>query len=267
MLIRDFKEKKACDYLDTGKYKKVLIVFRHGLGDAIMFYGTCLKALIAKYPSISFTYSTHCGQEELFGKVDDDPNHYDIAFEFQFPCAEWDPGNETKSEKCARLEIGLPTPLQEDYRLPKSFLSPLVGLHFNSTCCHRFNLSYDFAKKLWNQILDSGLIPIDTHMRHVHDNSKSIVHDFEQSRRIDNVPATIGKLIGLISTLRGFAGVPSGNLFCASAVLPASRILCLASEFHATKLIRTGCLELNIRKPYDAGIVKEWLDRLKSPED
>ena len=267
MLIRDFSEKKVCDYLDTGNYKKVLILFRHGLGDSIMFYGTCYKALIAKYPDISFTYSTHCGQEELFGMVDDNPDHYDIAFFFKFPCAEWDPGDETKSEKCARLEIGLPVPPKEDYKLPKSFHSPLVGLHFNSTCISKMNAPYDFAKRLWNQITDAGLIPIDTHMRHVHESEKSIVHDFEQSRRINNVPATIGKLIGLISTLRGFAGVPSGNLFCACATLPPSRILFLASEFHSTKLIHPDVLEIDMRKPYDAGIVREWIARLNSPED
>lgn len=267
MLIQDFKDKKACEYLDTGNYKRVLIIFKHGLGDAIMFYGTCYKALVAKYPNISFTYSTHCGQEEMFGKVDNDPDHYDIAFKFKYPCAEWDNGNETKNEKCARVEIGLEMPLEEDYTLPKTFQSPLVGLHFNSTCLSKMNTPYDFAKKLWNQILDAGLIPIDTHMRHMYDNKKSIVHDFEQSRRIDNVPATIGKLLGLMSTLRGFAGVSSGNLFCACSILPPSRILYLLSEFSIRKSLHLDVLEINTRKPYDAGIVKEWLDRLKSPED
>lgn len=267
MLVQNFNEKKICDYLDTGKYKTVLLLFRHGLGDSIMFYSTCYKALVKKYPGISFAYSTHCGQEELFGKVDDNPNHYDIAFSFRYPCSEWDPGNETKSEKCARVEIGLEMPLAEDYTLPKSFPSPLVGVHFNSTSCTSLNAPYDFAKNLWEQIMDFGFIPIDTHMRHVYDNKRSIVHDFEQSRRIDNVPATVGKIVGLLSTLRGFAGVPSGNLICACSVLPASRILCLSSEYPIRKSLHMDMLEMNIRRPYDAGIVSEWLCRLKSPED
>ena len=267
MLIRSFVGKKACDYLDTGKYRSVLIIFRHGLGDAVMFYGTCFKALVAKYPGISFSYSTHCGQEELFGKVDPNPDHYDIAFEFKYPCSEWNAGDETKSEKCARVEMGLKMPLKEDYTLPKSFQSPLVGVHFNSTSCPSMDVPKDTARRIWDQIQDSGLIPIDTHMRHAYDNQKSVVHDFEQSRRIDNVPATVGKLVGLISTLRGFAGVPSGNLVCACSVLPASRILCLSSEFSIRKSIHLDILEINMKKPYDAGVVNEWLDRLKSTGD
>ena len=45
MLINDFSTNKVANYLDTGKYKKVLLIMNHGLGDAMMFYSTCYKTL------------------------------------------------------------------------------------------------------------------------------------------------------------------------------------------------------------------------------
>lgn len=264
MLISNFNGKKACEYLDTGNYHRVLILFHHGLGDSVMFWATCMRALRRRYPSIEFTYATHLGQEDIFGKVDDNPDHYDIAFKFGYPCSEWGSVDETKSEKCARMEIGLPLPLEEEYSLPRSFPSPLVGLHFNSTCCSRLNVPKEFGRRLWSQIQEAGFIPIDTHMRHKNDHpEKSVVYDYEQCRRVDNVPATMEKLVGLLSCLRGFAGVPSGNMTVALSLLPPKRILYLSSEFPMRRLVRLDCFEMNLKKPYDAGIVSEWLQELK----
>ena len=264
MIVRDFNSRKACDYLDTGQYHRVLIIFHHGLGDSVMFYSTCLKALKARYPDIEFAYDTHLGQESIFGHVDNNPDHYDIAFNLGYPCSEWGNINETKSEKCARTELGLPLPLKEEYDLPKSFPSPLVGVHFNSTCCANLNVGREFGRRLWEQIQDAGFIPIDTHMRHVNDHAeKSIVHDYEQCRKVDNIPATVDKLVGLLSHLRGFAGVPSGNVACAMAVLPPRKILYLSSEFPKDRLVHLDVFEMSIRKPYDPKIVGEWLEELR----
>ena len=265
MLIKDFNDRKVCDYLDTGAYRNVLIRFRHGLGDAVMFYCTCLKALRRRYPDIRFAYSTHLGQEDIFGRPDDNPDHYDIAFEIVYPMSEWDPGAETKSEKCARLELGLPLPLAEEYSLPRSYPSPLVGLHFNVTCLPFMDATEEFGRRLWTQVVEEGLIPVDTHMRHYYDNkSKSIIHPFEQCRRVDDIPATTDKLLGLLSCLRGFAGVPSGNLACALALMPPHRVMYLTSAFAASKQTHLGVFEMNITKPYDAVLVKDWLDGLKA---
>jgi len=52
MIIDNYNSKKVIDYLNTGRYKKVLLIFHHGLGDAIMFHATCYKALCEKYPNI-----------------------------------------------------------------------------------------------------------------------------------------------------------------------------------------------------------------------
>ena len=100
-------------------------------------------------------------------------------------------------------------------------------------------------------------------MRHPTDNPRSIVHDFEQCRRIDNIPASLDKLIGLISVCRGFAGVPSGNLICAVSLLPPEKILYLSTDFPMNRHIHFKCFEMNIRKQYDAGKVNEWLAAVK----
>lgn len=264
MIISNFSNKKVCQYLDEGKYHKVLIKFFHGLGDAVMFYNTCYKALQKRYPCIEFFYATHLGQEDIFGKVDNNPDNYDIAFDLAYPCSEWGSINETKSEKCARLELGLPLPLEESYSFLRQFPSPLVGVHFNSTCCPGMNVPENIGKMLWEQILEAGLIPIDTHMRHTNDHKdKSIVYNYEQCRRIDNVNANAVNLIGLLSTLRGFAGVPSGNMPCALSVLPPHKILYLSSQFPKDRLTHVKCFEMNIKKPYDRNLVSEWLSAVK----
>lgn len=266
MLVEKFDSRKACEYLDTGMYRRVLILFRHGLGDSVMFWATCLKTLRKRYPEIEFAYSTYFGQELLFGKVDDNPDNYDIAFRLGYPCSEGGPVDETKSEKCARVELGLPLPLEEDYSLPKSFGSPLVGVHFNSTSCSWYDVKENFGRRLWDQIQEEGFIPIDTHMRHCYDNPKSVIHPFEQCRRIDNVPATLEKLLGLIGLCRGFAGVPSGNLICALALMPERHVLYLSQNFPMSRHIRKKPFEMNVLKPYDRAVVSEWLHALRDED-
>lgn len=261
MIISNYT-KKVVDYLNTGKYKKVLLIFHHGLGDAIMFHATCYKALCEKYPNIEFYLDTHLGQEQILGHVDKNPDHYDIAFKFAFSCSEWDSRDETKAEKCARLQVGMAFN-KEKYNLNKTFSSIFVGLHFNSTCCSKMNVPEDFAKKLWNQIENAGFIPIDTHMRHQNDNKKSIVYGFESCRRIDNISATTPKLMSVLSSCCGFAGVPSGNFTCALNVMPPEKILYITSEFPAKRSTRLPVHEINWKKGYDEGIIQNWIDCLK----
>lgn len=262
MLVTDFSDKKVVDYLNTGKYKKVLLIMNHGLGDAFMFYSMCYKTLIEKYPDISFSFDTHLGQEDLFGHVDKNPDNYDIAFKFIFPCSEWDDTTYTKGEKCAHVEIGLDDVI-EDFSTPVSFRSPLVGIHLNSTCMPSMNVPEDFAEKLWNQIIEADLIPIDTHMRHYFDNKNSVVHEFEQCRRVDNIPATLPKLMGLLSSCSGFAGVASGNFFCALNTFPPEKILFLGSAFRVNKLTKLPVHELNCKGKYNPDIVAQWLKCVK----
>lgn len=261
-LITNFSNKKVVEYLNSGLYKRVLLIMHHGLGDAMMFYNTCYKALCHAYPYIQFFYDTHLGQQEVFGYVDKNPEHYDIAFKFQFHCSEFDNSDETKAEKCNRREIGLNN-VKQFPSLPKKFNSPLVGLHFNSTCLSNMNVPQHFAKQLWEQILENDLIPIDLHMRHCNDNSRSIVYQFEQCRKIDNIKANTPKLMGMLSSCCGFAGVPSGNVASALNILEPKKILYITSSFPAKKLTRLPVHEINWKNGYDKGIIQNWIDCLK----
>ena len=47
-------------------------------------------------------------------------------------------------------------------------------------------------------------------------------------------------------------------------MMPAERVLYLSSEFGKSRLIHLNCFEMNVKKPYDAGIVKDWLDVLRN---
>lgn len=263
MIITDFSRMKMSDYLDTGKYKTVLIIFHHGLGDSVIFHSTCLCSLKQRYPDITFYFSTKNGQEKMFGKVDEDPSKYDICFKLSFPCSEWGQRDETKFEKCARVELGIEL-VQQDWTPIIPVRSPFVGIHLNSTCAPQMDCPRDYAKKLYDQIKEAGLVPIDTHMRHCNDNKRSLVYDFQSSLRIDNIPASLDTLIGIISTCRGFAGVPSGNITIAHMIFREhpERILYMTSEWPARRTTRQPVCEVNIRKPYDKNKVAEWLKHL-----
>ena len=135
------------------EYKRILLKFYHGMGDAIMFYANCLPALERTFPNCEFFFETQLGQEEFFGDADPNEEHYDLAVFLNFPCAEWDEGPETKAEKCARVELGIE--IGEDhpsrYRLPFFCLSPLVGFHFVSTSNDSICCPENFAYHLWEK--------------------------------------------------------------------------------------------------------------------
>ena len=266
MVVSDFSKMKMSDYLDTGKYKNVLILFHHGLGDAVIFHATCLCSLKKKYPDILFHFSTSNGQEKMFGKIDETVSKYDICFKISFPCSDWGQRDETKYEKCARTELGIDI-TEQDWSSPIPARTPFVGVHFNSTCAPQMNCPIHYARKLYEQIKEAGLIPIDTHMRHCNDNKKSIVYDFQSSMRIDNLPASLDTLLGVISTCRGFAGVPSGNITLAHIIFRhhPERILYMTSDWPSRRTTREPVLEVNIRKPYDKHIVNEWIQNLLVP--
>ena len=85
-MIRKFKFLPGTldDELATGKYRSVMFNFTHGLGDAIDFYCNVLPVLEARYPDIKFGFSTHKGQEWLFGNVSS--FEYDLAVHIGFEC-------------------------------------------------------------------------------------------------------------------------------------------------------------------------------------
>lgn len=260
MLIKDFSGRKVSDYLVTGRYRKVLIKFHHGLGDAIAFR-PCFDALCARFPSVRFSLHVHCGQEDVFGTCDESESAYDIVFEIGFPCSEWSHPELTKAEYCCRSELGIPAPSAFPI-LDRRFPSPLIGVHYHSTCmpgqlgCPEFA-----AKRLRDRIIDSGLIPLDTHMSHYFDNPANRRFGFEHCT-IRDAHANCANLLGVLGVCSGFAGVASGNFHAALALLPVETVLFLKTDFPASRLTRKSVLELDVRN-YDESVVDLWLDRVK----
>lgn len=259
MIVRDFSSRKVSDYLASGKYHHVLIKFHHGLGDAIAFI-PCFDMLKSTYPSVSFSLGVHCGQNEIFGEVTENESAYDIVFEIGFPCSEWDHPEYTKAEYCCKIELGIPVPNTEP--LLEKAKSPLVGVHFFSTCMpDKLGCPEFIARRIRDQIIDSGLVPIDTHMSHSFDNPVNQKFNWENCT-IRDAHASCRNLLGVISGCCGFAGVASGNFHAALSVMPEEDILFIKTDFSVSCLTRKSVLQLDISN-YDEGIVRAWLSRVK----
>lgn len=252
--------------MSTGQYKKVLLSFHHGLGDAISFFYNVLPVLKRKYPSVDFCFDTHMGQENIFGYVDKERLHYDLVVDVVFPCSEWDADStETKAERSLRTEFGIEREKQKDrymhdYYPYTPYPSPLVGVHFQSTSGDCLCYNKNDSEKLWNAIKERNLIPIDTQFFHPDATIKREPYSFAD-RNMKGMKPDVKNLFGLLGTLRGFAGVASGNFWSALCVLPPSKILYLGTEFPVNKLTR---LPVHNMIKYDEKVVSEWLDDVEN---
>lgn len=264
----EYKQQTLCQLLDTGAVHSVLFQFRHGIGDCVSFYCNVLPVLADLYPNVRFAFAPLEDQRPLFPYVDDCEANYDLTVLVTFPCSEWDfDTDETKAEKCLHEEMGVIKQCcrQRDvYRLPYTFGSPLVGVHFFSTSCEDVSCSEDIAEKIWRSIERAGLIPIDTHF--YHDGAKIERHPFAwETRTVDdpNIKPSIGLCDGLISACAGFAGVSGGNFWLALAEMMPQCILYIETEFPVEKLTREPVFSM---KEYDQATVDAWLDAVKEIE-
>ena len=268
----EFQKKTVADLLNEHpEVHRVLIQFYHGLGDSIMFFANCLPALEHAFPEVTFYVETQLGQDEIFGKVDPNEKHYDLAIFIGFPCSEWDEGtDETKAEKCGRVELGVPIPPDcPDYYFffifpgKEFFASPLVGVHFHSTSCNEICCPEELAKLIWERIQARGLIPIDTHFDH-HGATIPRQPFAWETRTVADAPASAGNLFGLIDNISGFAGVASGNFWAALCCLPPQKILFIETLFSVRKLTHVNVHTVSVTDDRETQIEKidAWLDEL-----
>ena len=259
-IINNFADMKIVDYLKTGKYKKVLIRFHHGLGDTVLFYASGgIDKLREMFPDIEIAFHTALGQEEIFGSVDNDVTHYDIVFEPRMPLSEWDKEPWNKAEKCLHVEFGIPVEFGRSvWRLPNAYGNRLIGFHFHSTCMRNLTVNEASALKVWQYVQNKGFVALSTHMRHR--NNHTTLYRFESSNVIDE-PARVSKLFGLIKACAGFAGTASGNFHSALALLPPEKILFLKTDFDVSRITHLPIRQLDVRdaNKIDFGIVDAWL--------
>lgn len=253
-MITDFKDKKLVEYLRPGQ--KVLIRFGHGLGDTIMFM-PLFKRLIKLYPDVQFKIYLESGQEMIWDcEKDKDSQDYDLVFSLNFPMAEG--SNQTKAQKCAIEELGI-TPI--DIKLnPLPYYNPLVAVHFNGTALpNAVSCPNDVAKQIWEEIIDAGYIPIETHFEHMFHNPVNTKFDFI-NRDIRTIPADIQKLIGLLSNSHAFIGVASGNLMVALSNIP-DKTMYLQKDHKMKNYISKEVPTIDVYN-YKSNTVKEWLSTL-----
>ena len=258
-LIKDFKNQKVVDYLNTCLYDRVLLRFYHGLGDAVMFQPV-LEALRNKFPTIDIDIELRYGQEKLWESHAEKVKNYDVVFEIGFPCSEWSHPEYTKGEWCCIQEIGIP-PVKTPPKITKEFKSPLVGMHFFSTCCRGLTCPEPIARKLHDKIIEAGLVPIDTNMRHATYNGINKKFSWNTCA-IEDAKADLLTLSGVLQRCCGFTGSVSGNFNLAAAMLEPERILFIKTQFSATCLTRSPVLELDANR-WDDNVVNKWLENIK----
>lgn len=267
-------EKKLAQYIEELNPKKICLVFGHGLGDLIMFLNVYDK-LSSIYPDIEFTLALQkgLGFEELEPDIiginkkviyssdlsyNQETSEYDIIADIDFPMTE---GNieYTKAEGCCKSELGI-DPVCGHKRVTCG-QSKLVGVMFNITCLpDSANTPEPIAQKIWNEILESGHIPIETCQQHVFFNPVNKKYSFVD-RDIRDIPAKVSTLAGIIQNCKAYLTCVTGNFHLALSILPPQRICLLERDFLAPSFTKFDIKRINI-KEYQDGAVKHWLQTL-----
>lgn len=267
-------EKKLSWYLDDMKPKKVCLPFGHGLGDTIMAIEP-LRKLYDLYPDIEFTLALQNGlgfqdlELDLPGKVifvndlsfkDESDETYEIVADIDFIMNE---GQQefTKGQWCCIHELGI-EPNKRVYSKLLNGKNRLIAVQFHITCLPgACNPDKDVAERVWNDILESGYIPIEMHFQHVFHNPVNSKFDFIDST-VRRCRPQISSLVGMIDQCAGIVSVVTGNLHVALANKKPEQIFFLEKDFKLESFIKDEKIaRANVREY--KGEVKEWLKKLE----
>ncbi len=256
--------RKLTEYLETGSYHTVGILFGHGLGDCVMFKAL-LDKLRALYPTITFRMILQRGLDEevvyddadFFSSMEEvhSLSQYDLIAAINYS-VESNPLL-TKSELCCIEELGI-EPTNDHNRIEKRFPNRLVAVHFNITCLPDLaNPDYDVAKMIWDEILEAGWIPIESHFEHVFHNPVNKKFDFIDCT-VRRCKPKVETLLGLLQNCGAFIGVVSGNFHCALATMPLERVALLQKHLLLERFTHHKIQVFNILD-YQKDSVKNWL--------
>ena len=271
MIITDKETgpKFLVEYLDTGEYKNVLLPCWHGVGDIVMFNAP-LTYLRNKYPNINIVLGLAAGLQEeclvdnyvtLEGNWKDTikDTDYDLVFSCHMPLEDANNTDLTKAEVCCIKELGI-TPVCGHLNLKRK---PLVGLHFhNTSVAGAANIDEAVAAKVWQEVIDAGMIPMETLFQHGFYNDSSKKYDFTDNH-VRNWPARLESCVSLIGACDYFIGVVSGNFHMALSLIDYDRVCLLEKHLkvgHFTKLPVRGIDCIN----YKDGSIKTWLESMHS---
>ena len=214
------KDKKVIDYLnDLKEGSRVLLIFPHGLGDITLFYPVVLK-LREHYPDIVIDMKFGQGYNKVFGGEHDiNEKNYDFIFDIAYWCSEGT--GIMKVETCCKGEIGIEC--DDSIKLLPNYLpsypNPIVAVHFNSTCNPPIGCSYEVAKLIWDEIIATGLIPLEVNYEHWRHNALNKKFDFVTSSFRGCTP-DVQNLVGIIQNSFAFLGVCSGPVCIALSCIP-----------------------------------------------
>ena len=256
--IDNYKEKKLVKWLYPNA--NVLIIFNHGLGDTIMFYPV-YETLKDVYPDVNFHLYVTNGQEEIFDASPLEDEKYDLIFHLHYPMCEHT--KMTKNEYCCLEEIGIdPRSTVKEFATIPSYPSPFIAVHLNGTALPgSVNCPVDYAKQIWNDIIEEGFVPIECHYKHIFHNPVNSQMPFI-TNTVRNCKATLPSLFGLLQHCSGFIGVASGPLTVALSLYP-ERVMYLKKGHHIYSYSKKDISWVDVAKEYDTVKMKNFLQSLR----
>jgi len=209
--------------------QKILVAFWHGIGDLLMFRPV-YQQLVNAFPEHEFTLSLIPGVSHTdifpFGKEISSENFlddHDYAFVIDFPMCEGKDGV-TKAEYCLQVEIGDigNTPMVLP-RLPRQ-QNTLVGVHFQGTCLPgATNPDPELAKRIWDDLVDAGYVPIDLHFEHTFHNPVNEPYLWAE-RSCRGLKPRLSTLLMMIQRCRTVVAVASGPFVLSMCHNPVSTV-------------------------------------------
>jgi hypothetical protein len=270
---------KLSDHLKNLKPKRVLLVFWHGLGDLVMFLNP-FEALTKQFSDVIFDLAVQkgLGFEDITADLQDTnilfidgsffkelPQDYDIIADIDFPMSEGQT-ELTKGEWCCVHELGID--LVNGHKKLTKGKNRLIAIHYQITCLpDAANPNEETAKMIWDDVLESGFIPIEMLFEHTFHNPVNKMFPFIDCT-VRKVRPQISTLIGLIQRCVGVICVVSGNLHVALSVLPDEKIFFLQKHFKLesftkrTKIARASIMPGEYKRE-----VKEWLIKLEKSRE
>jgi hypothetical protein len=257
---------KLADRLNTGTYKRVLLIFGHGIGDCCQGK-IVLNKLREIYPNIHLDVGVFQGiqQEKVFTDgvfidgdwreryAEPDYKEYDLVYSWNFPMEHQHDLTKTKAEISCLEELGIP--LATGYLPIKP--KPLIGLHFNMTSIPEIsNADEEVAHKIWDDVIAANCTPVETLFEHVFHNPVNKKYDFVDTHMRSCAPK-LDTLISLIGSCYAMCCVVSGNFHLAMSILPSHRVMLLEKDLKREHFTKIPIATANL-KNYQ-GEVKEWL--------
>lgn len=272
-LIKEWKkegDQKLVEFLDSGLFKRVLLPCWHGVGDIVMFMAP-LQYLKNKYPEIQIDVGLAKGLQQLniipdAVELEGDwektvPfSDYDLVFMCHMPLEDSNDLTKTKAEVCCERELGIP-PIAGHLHISSK---PLVGVHFQNTSVGSVaNVNEETARKVWEEIIQAGCVPLETLFCHGFHNPNNEKFSFVDNH-CRNFPARLETLISILDRCDFFIGGVSGNFHLALSLLPYQNVALVENRLMAEHFTKFPIQTFDMFN-YRDGQVRDWLmNRIKN---